>query len=81
MDKTALTRHAHRVLRDAIIPELPSPYFGKVRDNYDLPDGRRIIIASDRISAFMVWIVSGPGRTTICPSFASSPTTLPAIGA
>ena len=52
MDKTALTRHAHRVLRDAIIPELPSPYFGKVRDNYDLPDGRRIIIASDRISAF-----------------------------
>jgi len=52
MDKTALERNAHRVLRDAIIPELPSPYFGKVRDNYDLPDGRRIIIASDRISAF-----------------------------
>jgi len=23
-----------------------------VRDNYDLPDGRRIIVASDRISAF-----------------------------
>jgi phosphoribosylaminoimidazole-succinocarboxamide synthase len=40
------------VLRDAIIPELPNPYFGKVRDNYDLPDGRRIIIASDRLSAF-----------------------------
>ena len=52
MDKTALARNAHRVLRDAIIPELPSPYIGKVRDNYDLPDGRRIIIASDRISAF-----------------------------
>src|ERR1700735_1394096 len=40
------------VLRDAVIPELPNAYFGKVRDNYDLPDGRRIIIASDRLSAF-----------------------------
>jgi len=48
MDSSAL-RH---VLRDAVIPELPKPYFGKVRDNYDLPDGRRIIIASDRLSAF-----------------------------
>lgn len=52
MDKAALARNAHRVLREAHIPELPNPYFGKVRDNYDLPDGRRIIIASDRISAF-----------------------------
>jgi phosphoribosylaminoimidazole-succinocarboxamide synthase len=52
MDRTALERHAGRVLRDAIIPELPKPYYGKVRDNYDLPDGRRIIISSDRISAF-----------------------------
>jgi phosphoribosylaminoimidazole-succinocarboxamide synthase len=52
MDKAALARNAHRVLRDAIIPELPNPYYGKVRDNYDLPDGRRVIIASDRISAF-----------------------------
>ena len=48
MDKAALTRNAHRILRDAIIPELPNPYYGKVRDNSDLPDGRRIIIASDR---------------------------------
>jgi phosphoribosylaminoimidazole-succinocarboxamide synthase len=52
MDKAALARNAHRVLREAHIPELPNPYFGKVRDNYDLPDGRRVIIASDRISAF-----------------------------
>ncbi len=41
-----------RTLPDARIPELPNPYFGKVRDCYDLPDGRRILIASDRISAF-----------------------------
>lgn len=40
------------VLADATIPELPNHYRGKVRDNYDLPDGRRIIIASDRLSAF-----------------------------
>jgi phosphoribosylaminoimidazole-succinocarboxamide synthase len=33
-------------------PELPNHYEGKVRDNYDLPDGRRVIVASDRLSAF-----------------------------
>lgn len=41
-----------RVLSDAFIQELPNRYSGKVRENYDLPDGRRIIIATDRISAF-----------------------------
>jgi phosphoribosylaminoimidazole-succinocarboxamide synthase len=51
--KTAdLAPHAHQVLRDATLPELPNHYRGKVRDNYDLPDGRRILITSDRISAF-----------------------------
>jgi phosphoribosylaminoimidazole-succinocarboxamide synthase len=47
-----LIRHIDRVLDDATIPELPNHYRGKVRDNYDLPDGRRIIIATDRLSAF-----------------------------
>jgi phosphoribosylaminoimidazole-succinocarboxamide synthase len=47
-----------RTLTEARIPELPNPYFGKVRDCYDLPpdaahpEGRRILIASDRVSAF-----------------------------
>jgi phosphoribosylaminoimidazole-succinocarboxamide synthase len=41
-----------RILDQAHIPELPNPYFGKVRDCYDLPDDRRILISSDRISAF-----------------------------
>ncbi len=47
-----------RILHDARIAELPAPYFGKVRDCYDLPpspgfaDGQRILISSDRISAF-----------------------------
>jgi phosphoribosylaminoimidazole-succinocarboxamide synthase len=52
VDKAALGAYADYVLEDATIPELPKHYRGKVRDNYDLPDGRRIIIASDRISAF-----------------------------
>jgi phosphoribosylaminoimidazole-succinocarboxamide synthase len=43
---------ASRTLDDGTIPELPNHYRGKVRDNYDLADGRRIIIASDRLSAF-----------------------------
>lgn len=41
-----------RTLPHARIDELPSPYFGKVRDCYDLPDGTRLLISSDRISAF-----------------------------
>ncbi len=40
------------VLEDATIPELPNHYKGKVRENYDLPDNRRLIIATDRLSAF-----------------------------
>ncbi|THD65168.1 phosphoribosylaminoimidazolesuccinocarboxamide synthase [Phenylobacterium sp.] len=43
---------AAHALADATFPDLPNHYRGKVRDNYDLPDGRRIIIASDRLSAF-----------------------------
>lgn len=39
-------------IREAVIPELPNYYRGKVRENYDLPDGRRILIATDRLSAF-----------------------------
>ncbi len=40
------------VLTDAYFPELPAFQRGKVRDSYDLPDGRRIMIATDRQSAF-----------------------------
>lgn len=52
IDPDFLARHVDVVLDDATIPELPNHYRGKVRDNYDLPDGRRIIIATDRLSAF-----------------------------
>jgi phosphoribosylaminoimidazole-succinocarboxamide synthase len=40
------------VLIQTDIPGLPPPVCGKVRDNYDLPDGRRLIVATDRQSAF-----------------------------
>ncbi len=41
-----------RILTEAVIPELPKYYRGKVRENYDLPDGNRVIISTDRLSAF-----------------------------
>jgi phosphoribosylaminoimidazole-succinocarboxamide synthase len=41
-----------KVLVDARYPDLPNYSRGKVRDNYDLPDGRRIIVTTDRQSAF-----------------------------
>ena len=39
-------------LTDAEFPELPNFSRGKVRDMYDLADGRRIMVATDRQSAF-----------------------------
>jgi phosphoribosylaminoimidazole-succinocarboxamide synthase len=50
--RSSLAAYLDQMLADATIPELPNHYCGKVRDNYDLPDGRRIIIATDRLSAF-----------------------------
>ena len=52
VDRSALAAHFDSILDDATIPELPNHYRGKVRDNYDLPDGRRVIVATDRLSAF-----------------------------
>ena len=39
-------------LTEATFPELPDHQSGKVRESYDLPDGRRVMIATDRQSAF-----------------------------
>jgi phosphoribosylaminoimidazole-succinocarboxamide synthase len=66
-----------RVLSHARIPELPNPYFGKVRDCYDLaadashPNGRRILIASDRISAFDRILAAIPFKGQILTQIAS----------
>lgn len=40
------------VLTDAEFKELPGHQSGKVRESYNLPDGRRVMIATDRQSAF-----------------------------
>jgi phosphoribosylaminoimidazole-succinocarboxamide synthase len=47
-----IRRQLGNVLTDACFPELPNFQRGKVRDSYDLADGRRIMIATDRQSAF-----------------------------
>ena len=52
VEPRALEAYLDQVLADATIAELPNHYAGKVRDNYDLADGRRIIVATDRLSAF-----------------------------
>ncbi|HEV2516261.1 MAG TPA: phosphoribosylaminoimidazolesuccinocarboxamide synthase [Devosia sp.] len=52
IDEARLLASRHQVLREAIDPRLPGLYRGKVRDNYDLPEGRRILVTSDRLSAF-----------------------------
>ena len=48
----ALRPYLKSRLWEAAIPELPGRYRGKVRENYDLKDGRRLLIATDRLSAF-----------------------------
>jgi len=51
-DPKRLEPYLDRALSTAAIPELPNHSRGKVRDSYDLPEGHRIIIATDRLSAF-----------------------------
>jgi phosphoribosylaminoimidazole-succinocarboxamide synthase len=60
IEAAAFEAYLGQVLADATIPELPNHYRGKVRDNYDLPDNRRIIIATDRLSAFDRFITAIP---------------------
>ncbi len=70
VDPDFLARHLDRVLEDATIPELPNHYRGKVRDNYDLPDGRRLIIATDRLSAFDINIAAIPFKGQVLTQIA-----------
>ena len=51
-----------KVLTDVNVPELPNHTSGKVRDSYDLPDGRRVMIASDRQSAFDIVLAAVPHK-------------------
>ena len=47
-------------LTDAEFPGLPNFQRGKVRDSYDLPDGRRVMVATDRQSAFDIVLAAVP---------------------
>ncbi len=52
LDPQVIQAQLDNCLTDAHYPELPNYYKGKVRENYDLPDGKRILISTDRQSAF-----------------------------
>ncbi len=52
MDVDLLRSRSGSVLGDAVFEGMPGLYQGKVRDLYDLGDGRLAIVASDRLSAF-----------------------------
>ncbi|MBL6957737.1 MAG: phosphoribosylaminoimidazolesuccinocarboxamide synthase [Rhodospirillales bacterium] len=60
IDKNTIETQIGNVLTDATINELPNHYLGKVRDTYRLDDGRLIIIATDRQSAFDVNLTAVP---------------------
>jgi phosphoribosylaminoimidazole-succinocarboxamide synthase len=51
-------------LPDAVLPGWPDPIQGKVRVSYDLPDERRLLIATDRLSAFdrILAVIPDKGR-------------------
>lgn len=51
ISKDQLIEYLPHVLKDTNLP-LPNKTSGKVRDWYDLPDGRRLIVTTDRLSAF-----------------------------
>lgn len=50
--RSAIAGRLASVFVDAHFPQIPGHVRGKVRDNYDLEDGRRILVATDRQSAF-----------------------------
>jgi phosphoribosylaminoimidazole-succinocarboxamide synthase len=52
VEKAVVEAYLDDLLWEASIPELGPCTRGKVRDNYDLAGGRRLMIATDRLSAF-----------------------------
>ena len=52
IDKETLASALGRTLEQTQLDTLGKKYEGKVRDNYTPADGRRLIVVTDRISAF-----------------------------
>ncbi len=53
------------------LPKVKSSYFGKVRDNFSTDDGRRVIVVSDRISAFDVVLGTIPFKGQVLNQMAN----------
>lgn len=52
IDHETLRQGLTRTVDATDFPGLGAKYEGKVRDNYSLPDGTRVLVTTDRISAF-----------------------------
>ena len=52
VDEAVFRQALAHPLESSDFPKLGRKYEGKVRDNYTTPDGRRVIVVTDRISAF-----------------------------
>lgn len=52
MDVSLIQKALAHPLDRSDFPRLGKKYEGKVRDNYSTPDGKRVIVVTDRISAF-----------------------------
>jgi phosphoribosylaminoimidazole-succinocarboxamide synthase len=70
VDTSSLAPFLRFVLTDATIPAPPRHYRGKVRDNYDLPDGTRLLVATDRLSAFDLIITALPFKGEVLTQIA-----------
>ncbi|MDD3371365.1 MAG: phosphoribosylaminoimidazolesuccinocarboxamide synthase [Alphaproteobacteria bacterium] len=47
-----IENYLDKTIDDISLPGLEAPYSGKVRQSYDAPGNRKIIVATDRLSAF-----------------------------
>src|SRR5262245_30964872 len=71
IEEGAIRAQLARTLERTELPGLGARYEGKVRDNYTTPDGRRILVASDRISAFDVVLGTIPFKGQVLNQLAA----------
>jgi phosphoribosylaminoimidazole-succinocarboxamide synthase len=71
IDPDILRAQLGRTLERTAFPDLGEHYEGKVRDNYTTSDGRRILVATDRISAFDVVLGTIPFKGQVLNQIAA----------
>mgnify|MGYP001156668835 CR=1 FL=1 len=64
------TENSGKLLTDAEFPELPGFCRNKVRDTYQLPGGRRLLISTDRQSAFDQILTAVPHKGQVLTQIA-----------